>query len=246
MPTKLSPKAVIFDLGSTLIEYEAVPWDQLQTLCSESARQFLIKEGYDVGEQQEFGRTFEAFKEDYRRTASETLAEWDVVKVAREYLSDAVGESDPALAERFFDAYYKPVDSQLYVYDDTVATLAILKGRYNTIGLVSNTVFPERAHRYELDRFGIERFLTFAVFSSTFGVRKPHRAIFEHSAELAGVKPQECVYIGDRYLEDIQGPSEIGMPAILKIKPGRVYPEEMPMAVRRIDTLSELAEHIEI
>ena len=63
---------------------------------------------------------------------------------------------------------------------------------------------------------------------------------------LAGFAPSECLYVGDRYLEDIQGPESVGMSAILKIKPGREYPAEMPETVRRIDTLSELFDHIEI
>jgi hypothetical protein len=35
------------------------------------------------------------------------------------------------------------------------------------------------------------------------------------------------------------------MPAILRMKEGREYPEDMPLATRRIRTLSELAEHLD-
>ncbi|MEW6049498.1 MAG: HAD family hydrolase [Candidatus Zixiibacteriota bacterium] len=243
---KLKPRAIIFDLGSTLIEYEVVSWDQLNQFCSQSARQFLIAEGYLVPDEAEFHAAFESAKSAYRKAASETLVEWDVPTVAAVYL-DALQINFPSpRLDEFFDAYYAPVDRLLYIYDDTIAALELLKARFGVIGLISNTVFPERAHRRELRRFGIEPFLNFAIFSSTFGLRKPHPDIFLKAAELAGAEPSECVYVGDRYVEDILGPAAVGMPAILRVKEGREYPADMPESVRKVATLTELHFHIEI
>ena len=97
-----------------------------------------------------------------------------------------------------------------------------------------------------MKKFGINSFLDFKIFSSTFGLRKPHADIFYHAANMAGYAPAECVYIGDRYKEDIVGPKNIGMAAILKVKKDREYPGDMPLATRRIDSLSELANHLDI
>jgi putative hydrolase of the HAD superfamily len=154
-------------------------------------------------------------------------------------------ENTNGLCDKFFDAYYSAVDKHLFVYDDTVATLTRLRSRVGTIGLISNTVFPERAHHHELKRFGIAPFFDFTIFSSTFGLRKPHPDIFYKAANQAGVAPQECVYVGDRYKEDIVGPSEVGMSAILKAKEGRDYPADMPLLHRRVDSLSELFDHLD-
>jgi putative hydrolase of the HAD superfamily len=132
------------------------------------------------------------------------------------------------------------------VYDDTVETLEKLKHRYPEMGLISNTIFPGWVHERELKQFGIAPFLNFTVYSSSFGLRKPHPDIFRKAANLAGHAPQECLYVGDRYVEDIVGPRGVGMHAILKVKPDREYPEEMPEVDRRIDNLSELAEHIRL
>jgi HAD superfamily hydrolase (TIGR01549 family) len=242
---KLTPKAIIFDLGSTLIEYEAVSWDELNILCAESARQFLIERGHTLPEAKEFHQLFEEAKADYRRLASETLKEWDVVQAIGILLQRIALTGSNGFKEEVFDAYYQPVDRLIYVYPDTIDTLTQLQSKGYTIGLISNTVFPERAHRGELRRFAIDPFLKFGIFSSTFGVRKPHPDIFRHACELAGFAPHECLYVGDRYVEDVVGPTGIGMSAILKLKAGREYPSEMPLATRRIDTLSELAEHLE-
>lgn len=241
---KLRPRAVIFDLGSTLIEYEAIPWEELNKLCAAAARKFLLKNGYAVPAELEFHGALEEAKSDYRRRADEELVEWDVVQAAQTLFTEFGWESTNGLAEKFFDAYYAPVDKLLYAYDDTVATLARLRPSVGTVGLISNTVFPERAHQHELKNFGIASYLDFSIFSSSFKLRKPHPDIFYKAANLAGVAPSECVYIGDRYKEDIAGPASIGMPAILKVKEGRQYPAEMPALSRQISCLSELFDHL--
>ena len=243
---KLHPRAVIFDLGSTLIEYEAIPWSEINVHCDRSACEFLHREGHPVPDDEEFHRVYGSIKDRYREHAIKTLKEWTVVEAAAEMLRQWDIAPDPELLDRFFDAYYRPMGEMICPYDDTVATLKNIRRRYPVIGLVSNTVFPERAHRQELKRFGIEPYLDFAVFSSTFGLRKPHADIFYQAANLAGCAPAECVYIGDRYIEDVQGPTGIGMAAILKLWNGREYPDDIPDTTRTITTLSELNRHIEL
>lgn len=241
---KLSPRAVIFDLGSTLIEYEPIPWDELSLLCAHEAHAFLNRSGVDIGEKDIFSQQYEAAKNYFRSHTASDHREWTVVDAARHLLNDLTINHDEQLLQEFFDAYYSPVAEKLYVYDDTIAVLARLKARYGTLGLISNTIFPSRAHLAELERFDIARYLSFTIFSSDFGFRKPHPAIFEHAASLAGVPPEDCVYIGDRYLEDIYGPSQIGMQAILKVTANREYPERLMPTIRCINTLSDLHQHL--
>ncbi len=243
---RIVPRAIIFDLGSTLIEYEKVPWDELGVHSVENARKYLVKKGHKVADQGEFLGAFDEIKLKYRKHAAETLVEWTVEQLAVEMFKKIELEHDEKLVRGFFDAYYEPVEEQLFVYDDTVETLEKLKTRYPEMGLISNTIFPEYVHEKELIRFGIAPFLNFKLFSSSFKVRKPHPDIFYQAANLAGHAPQECVYVGDRYLEDVKGPKGVGMNAILKIKSGREYPEKMPEADRLIETLAELEEHIEL
>lgn len=243
---KLHPKAVIFDLGSTLIEYEAIPWSEMNLYCAASARNYLLQKGYDVPDEAEFYQAYEEVKNRYRKMAAETLVEWTVMQAAGELLQGWNIQANEDLRDRFFDAYYEPIGRRIYAYDDTLETLERVKRWHSGIGLISNTVFPEKAHRQELKLFGIEPYLDFAVFSSSFGLRKPHPDIFYKAANLAGVAPSECVYIGDRYLEDVWGASRIGMQAILKLWDGREYPQDMPKTTRTITTLSELGAHLDL
>ncbi|MBD3258346.1 HAD-IA family hydrolase, partial [candidate division GN15 bacterium] len=231
---KLQPRVVIFDLGSTLIEYESIPWDDLGVECAESGWRFLSDEGFDIPDKDDFHLSYCEIRDQYRKIARESHVEWDVPMVATKLFHKLGIRHDEKLVDKFFDAYYEPVDVKLFAYDDTLITLERIRKKYDKIGLISNTVFPERAHLAELKRFEIEPYMDFTIFSSTFGLRKPHPDIFRHAVNLAGVAPSEAVYIGDRYMEDVQGPTAIGMDAILKLKEDREYPEDMPEAKRRI------------
>ncbi len=243
---KLRPRAVIFDLGSTLIEYESVSWDVLNKECTASAHSYLVGRGIAVPDEEAFFQALEDVKNEYRRVADADLVEWDMLKAANRLFSRLRIAHDGDLSERFFEAYYEPVERHLYLFDDTLETLARIREVYPVVGLISNTIFPEYAHKKELERFGIAPYLDFTVFSSTFGLRKPHPDIFIRAANLAGVAPSECVYIGDRFREDVEGPLGVGMTPILKLVDIREYPDPLPADLRRIRQLSELVDHLEI
>ncbi|UCD63243.1 MAG: HAD family hydrolase [Candidatus Zixiibacteriota bacterium] len=243
---KLKPKAVIFDLGSTLIEYEAKPWSEQAVTCAASVRKFLDRQGHPVPEDEEFFRIFEDIKNDFRKHAAESLTEWTVPQAAERLLGKLGIEADDGMADKLFDAYYQPVGKLIYAYDDVLDVLARIRKSADAVGLVSNTIFPERAHMKELRRFKIEPYLDFCIFSSTFGLRKPHPDIFYKAANCAGYAPAECIYIGDRYVEDFQGPSQMGMPAVLKVLPWREYPTDMPDDIPTISCLSDLDKYLDI
>lgn len=208
---KLNPKAVIFDLGSTLIEYEAISWDEMGLKCAESTYEFMKNLGFELPEYHEYFNIYDRIKRTYREIAMETLKEWSVPQIVPDILKELRIDCSNSIIDDFFNAYYKPIAEQLFAYDDTVETLTKIREKYPVVGLVSNTIFPEETHLKELDKFGITPYLDFKIFSSTFGMRKPHSDIFYHAANLAGYAPAECVYIGDRYQEDIVGPKNIGM-----------------------------------
>jgi len=242
---KLKPRAIIFDLGSTLIEYEAIPCDEMGDECLESGRRFLLESGYELPAREIFEKVYNDIRDAYRRQGAETLIEWDVPTAAGMMFDVLNIDHDDTLVNAFFDAYYQPVRREVFIYEDTLRTLAALKDLYPVMGLISNTIFPERAHKDELRRFGIAPYLKFTLFSSSFGLRKPHPDIFYAACNLAGFAPSECLYVGDRYPEDVLGPTQIGMSAILKIKPGREYPADMPPSLLKIDNLAELLDHVE-
>ena len=81
------------------------------------------------------------------------------------------------------------------------------------LGFISN--FPcSSSIRESLLQNGIIQFFDSVVVSAEVGVVKPHPVIFEKSLEELNLSAEECVYIGDNWLADIQGAKRMGMKAI--------------------------------
>lgn len=242
--TRLAPSAILFDLGSTLIEYEPIGWDELSSLCIDRTYDSLSGVSA-MPHREDWHAWYLAFRQEARQKSDLDFSEWVVTDLLERMLQRIDGQSSREKEELLFEQFYAPVDERLTIYADTLDVLARLRQRFSTIGLISNTIFPEHAHRRELKRFGIEPFLDFSIFSSTFGRKKPHPEIFLAAASQAGVEPSECVYIGDRYLQDIVGPTSVGMPAILRLTRNRDYPDPLPPDLRVITTLTDLQQHLD-
>ncbi|MCC7103832.1 MAG: HAD family hydrolase, partial [Chloroflexi bacterium] len=51
--------------------------------------------------------------------------------------------------------------------------------------------------------------------SSEVGVRKPHPRIYLSAVDRLGLRPEACLFVGDRVREDIEGPRSLGIRGVL-------------------------------
>ena len=65
----------------------------------------------------------------------------------------------------------------------------------------------------DLARFGMLNYLPVRVYSSVFGMVKPHPTIYRQALDRLDVAPAEAVFVGDKLAVDIAGPQKIGMRA---------------------------------
>jgi len=107
--------------------------------------------------------------------------------------------------------------------DGAIDVLKFFKNRKVKLGLVSNTIFPERFHLDELRRFGILPYLDVHLFSSRVGYKKPHPKIFELCLRELDVNSKRSIFVGDKLVEDIGGAKKVGLKALLFLKEGRDY-----------------------
>ncbi|MCK5845114.1 MAG: HAD family hydrolase [Victivallales bacterium] len=81
------------------------------------------------------------------------------------------------------------------------------------LGFISN--YPCRTSIVDsLEKIGILDFFDSIVVSGEIGVVKPHPRIFRCSLDQLALAPENCLYVGDNWLADIQGAKRIGMSAI--------------------------------
>jgi FMN phosphatase YigB (HAD superfamily) len=233
-------EGIIFDLGSTLIEYENIPWEFMNITGLQAGYAYLEETGMSLPDSAIFKDRYIAVREKYRMNSKATLREWLITDAVSELLQSFNLDGGRDYAQGFFNAYYQPVARQLTIFADTINVLAELKNRGIKIGLVSNTIFPESYHQTELIHFDIRKYLDFTVFSSSFGYRKPHPSIYERAVDLIGIEKKHLLFVGDRYEEDYLGPMAFGIRSALKIRAGREYPVPFPTDTAAIENLSEL------
>ncbi len=233
-------------MGSTLIEFENSSWVVLGERSAHTSFDFLKDKGLinlDFGLYCSVLRNLlsSAFE-----ISEQNLEEFRFEDLVREVFKQLQLEIKDGDYTGFLDTYYKPVTDQVTLIQDAVETLKYFKEEGYKLGLVSNTIFPERFHLAELKRFGLFPFLGTTLFSSEVGYKKPHPQIFLECLENLEVEPEESVFVGDKLIEDIGGAKNVGMKGILKYKEGRDYSasivpdgtvrslSELPPLVRKI------------
>lgn len=233
-------KGIIFDLGSTLLEFESRPWEEITLDGQRRAYDHLVSSDHQLPDFDTFNARLEEIKNEYRATAMETLREWRSAdafeRLFAEYGLDDVHEQ----SVRSVDIFYELVREGFVLCDGANEVLRELKSRGYRTGLMSNTIFPEHSHEVDLEYFGLQQYLDFRIYSSEFGYRKPHSTIYEEGLRRIDLPGSAVMFVGDRFYEDIEGPQKHGMSAVLKYREGRKYPDPMPEGFPIIHSLTEL------
>jgi len=111
-----------------------------------------------------------------------------------------------------------------------------LKKRYKT-GLITN---GKTAIQYgKIDRLGIRDDFDLILVSEEAGIKKPDPRIFELALERLRLQPEECVYVGDHPVNDMEGASQIGIGGIW-MKVNQPWREEL--SARPLHTIRQLEE----
>ena len=142
-----------------------------------------------------------------------------------------------ATAERLRDNYWKNYKSVCYLRQDVRLALPKL-GKLIKMGVVSNFMVMGGIQEL-LELTGIRDRFGFVVTSVEEGVIKPHPAIYGRALQLAGVKPEQVIFVGDDYINDYVKPAELGMYTVCLDRSGKHADLE-----RRVGDFNELEELI--
>lgn len=216
-------KAILFDMGSTLLEFENSTWDVLRRLSTETGYEFLKEKNLILPNLEEFSNVLSAEFLKARSEIAQSLKELKFENVIFEFFRDLNLSTSDGIYGSFLEVYYKPVTDQVTLVDGAEKVLKFFKEKNLKIGLISNTIFPEEFHLRELKRFELYPYLDAHFFSSQVGYRKPHPQIFQLALEKLEVDSSDAVFVGDRLEEDVGGAQNVGMKGILKYHQGRDY-----------------------
>lgn len=102
------------------------------------------------------------------------------------------------------------VDSWARTRPRSLEVMAELAGRGHRMALLSNTPGPHAGWMLAqpwADMFAVH------VFSHRLGVVKPDEAVFRHTLDALGCRPEEAVFVDDR-AENVAGAEAVGMCAV--------------------------------
>jgi putative hydrolase of the HAD superfamily len=205
-------RAVLFDLGNTLVAYyrardfAPILRESIAGICEFLAER---KSSTVIDPDQAFQRALTLNAEDPKYRVRPL--EGRLLEIFRD---DAPTSHDLAEMQRVF---LRPIFQVARLDADALPTLAALRQRGFRTAIVSNTPWGSPAEHWagELRRHGLTAAVDAVVFCVDVGWRKPAPQIFRHALSLLGVKAQEAAFVGDDPRWDIVGAEESGLRPIL-------------------------------
>lgn len=199
-------KALCFDLGNTLIEFGprqiAHQYELLKGALEEMLGPCDGAALKAVRDRQIVAPYSNGYREnDLRECGAELIREI--------YEVEPEDHQVDALVEARYQAFMDGVE----VTGEVLELLRKIQTRYR-LALLSN--YPcGRSIRDGLAKLGLAEFFACIVVSGEVGFVKPHPRPYELMLEGLGLNADQCVYVGDNWLADVQGAKGVGMRAVL-------------------------------
>lgn len=194
----MSYKAVIFDLFGTLVH------------------------GFSTGEYEQlvvgFALALRAPVDEVRPLWIETSVKrqtgvFPTVEANVRYVGEVLGlQSTAEHLTQAMEAVRRFRQRTFTVRSDAVQTLTGLRAQGHKLGLISDAMadVPDLWQATPLAAL-----VDTALFSCQVGTKKPDPRMYHLACEQLGVKPQECLYVGDGDSNELAGAAQVGMHPVL-------------------------------
>ncbi len=216
-------KAVMFDLGLTLIRTASFPeiyrrilavYDVTVSIDAIVCAQKETEGEFDTSTYDESRR--KEFWTNYNVSILEKLG---------------VKENTVFLATQIDELWWSCSHVQLYL--DVEPTLSGLKAKGLKLGLVSNGFKQDIDH--VLSELGLEKWFDAVVCIDSCSCAKPDKQIFLYALDKLGIKADEAVFVGDSVAHDYEGALNVGIKSYLIDREGK-----LPSCYDKIGCLTDL------
>ncbi len=233
-------KAILFDLGDTLLDFGEVNLRALFNQGARGAYDYLLKLGHPLP-------PFARYHSRHLRAVH-----WNVLKsaiVRREFntlhvmtrLCRRMGLSlDSKQLLELCWLWYEPLSRRAVVEP---GLQDMLQGFINDglqIALTSNTFVPGEVLDRHLESEKLLDFFPVRVYSCQVGFRKPDPRIFMEALNRLGLQAREAIFVGDSPKSDIRGANRVEMISVLRDRTGR-YAQLRYRPTHRIRSILELS-----
>jgi putative hydrolase of the HAD superfamily len=204
-------RAVLFDLGNTLVTYYATAdFSSVLLRCLQECRDVLGWSQDSERDQVVFVRAMGLNRE---RPDGAVHA---LDKRLRELFGEYASLDDATLAA-VCEAFLKPIFDLARLDPDALPLLESIRQRGIKTAIVSNTPWGSSASvwRNELARHGLLERVDASVFCGDVGWRKPNPAPFQRALELIHVARADAIFVGDDARWDLIGAQNAGLRPVL-------------------------------
>jgi HAD superfamily hydrolase (TIGR01549 family) len=237
-------KAVLFDIGETLLNFGKVDTMRLFGQGARSTYDFLIQQQQPVARfwlycLQNF------FSLRWHYLLSNIIGkDFNGLELLQHIHEKHGAHLSAQQWQELSWLWYEPLGQAAHIEPDIQPMLARLRDQGLKLGILSNTFVHSSTLERHLDQLGWLDFFQVRLYSYEFSFRKPDVRIFQEGSRRIGEKMENILYVGDRINKDIRPALRLGMHAVLK----RTYTNagrSLPQGTWIIERLMELPGVIE-
>jgi putative hydrolase of the HAD superfamily len=208
-------KAVLFDLGHTLIDYYC-DWKGPEER-GVSGIYDIVWESAPRVDREEFTAYLGQRLQRSRSMKYDQYVEVPLAELLAECL-ERYGCLDEDNLQRSLEVFYGVLLEDRQLVSGAVELLASIKERGLGVGLISDVAWglPSEFPMRDIKHFGLDAYFDDYVFSTDVGLRKPHPKMFKIALSNLGVEASEAMYVGNSLAQDIKGAKGVGIRAVLK------------------------------
>ena len=243
-------RGVLFDLGGTLLHYNAphTTWEDTEKTGARAVYGGLQAAGYSLPTE---GESLDNAWEHALAFWSQIVNHYDPKTLKLDYFIRSmaahwqIDNLPEPLVKSLGSAYIRAIQAHVHPLDSAANTLRALRDRGLRIGLISNTLWPGTAHLDDLQRHGLIDYIDHPIFSADVEAWKPHRAVFQLGLDALKLTPDETFFVGDALYHDIWGAQQAGLRAVWIEQPRFWVPDGLTVTpdvtIRRLPELLDIA-----
>jgi putative hydrolase of the HAD superfamily len=233
-------KAVVFDLGHTLIDYYS-SWEAPELKAIESCYRLAMENGSDA-EPDKFQSDLKKMLVDGRVRKEKELVEIPLYQVLDTIFQRHGCEVTDEMLVEGMDIFYGVLVEDRRLVKGTVEMMEMVRERGYSIGLVSDVAWglPSDYPQRDMEFFDLTEYFDDMVFSTDVGLRKPHPKMFKIALSNLGADAGRSIFVGNSLQCDVKGALGVGMTAVLK-KSDYYQPDDDIVPDAKVDQWPDLA-----
>ena len=211
-PAQRHFKAIIFDLGGTLIYFEG-SWPEVMAEAGMELHRSLSEAGLDL-DQDAFMQEFHTQLETYYVERESDYREYTTLYVVQKVLQVwGYLDVEESVIRGGLQAMYAVTEGHWHVEQDAALTLETLGEKGYRLGLISNAGDDADVQTL-VDNANLRDYFDLIITSAAEGIRKPSAHIFHKMLNYWGIEPAQAAMVGDTLSADILGARKAGLYSI--------------------------------